>query len=112
MILVQWSCKVPKEESQSFFDFAIKKLKPLYESHGCRRYELFTPMDTRKKYFPYQITQEGNRYTEQLVFDDVKDFENLLKSIEGDSQSRQIIQEYEREFNVSSCNFIILTQKV
>jgi len=110
--MVQWSCEVPPEKLESFLQFAGEKLKPFHESHGCKRLELFTPMDVKKRYFSYQVTQERNRYTEQLIFDDLEDFENFLKAVEKDPRSKEIIESYDEEFNVSECRFIILTQEV
>lgn len=112
MIMVQWSCKVPPEKLKIFLQFARERLKPFHESHGCKRLELFTPMDVQKRYFSYQVSQERNRYTEQLIFDDLKEFENFLKAVEKDPHSREILGSYEKEFNVSDCSFILLTREV
>lgn len=112
MILVQWSCEIPTEKMEDFIKFVKEKLKPFHESHGCKRLELFTPMDPQKKYFSYQTAQAANRYTEQLIFNDLEDFEDLLETVEKDPRGKEIIESYGREFKVSSCAFMILTQKV
>lgn len=112
MILVQWSCEVPTEKLDNFVKFVKEKLKPLHESHGCKRLELFMPLKVQKKYFQYQFTQKGNRYTEQLIFNDLQDFENFLKAVGKDPRAKEILESYEKEFNVSSCSFTILAQKV
>jgi hypothetical protein len=112
LILVQWSCEIPLEEIECFIEFVKEKLKPFHESHGCKRLELFMPMELHKKYFPYQAVQKGNRYTEQLIFNDLKDFEKFLQAVEKDPRGKEITASYGREFNFSSCTFLILAQKV
>jgi len=112
LILVQWSCDVPDEELESFIRFCRDELKPFYESHGCKRFELFILIEVRKRYFSYQTTQKGNRYTEQLIFNAIEEFENLLEVVESDSHAKEIIESYGKKFHVSSCNFTILTQKI
>jgi len=111
LILVQWSCEVPLEKLEDFLKFATEKLKPLYESHYCKRYELFMPMEV-KKYFSYQFTQKKNKYTEQMVFKDLENFEEFLEVNEKDIRTREIIEKYIKKFNVSSCGFTILNQKI
>lgn len=69
-------------------------------------------METRKKYFSYHFTQKKNRYTEQVIFNDLKDFENFLEAIEKDTPAKKIIESYMKRFNASSCSFTVLTQKV
>ena len=110
--MVQWSCEVPPERLESFLRFAKEKLKLFHESHGCKRLEVFISMEIEKKYFSYQVSQKRNRYTEQLIFDDLKDFENFLEAVEKDPHSKEILESYDKEFNVSDCSFIILTQEV
>lgn len=112
MILVQWSCEIPLEKLEDFIKFVKEKLKPFHESHGCKRLQLFMPIELEKKYFPYQVTQERNRYTEQLIFNDLKDFESFLEAVEKDPRGKEITGSYGKRFNVSSCTFMILTQKV
>jgi len=112
LILVQWSCVVPQEETESFIQFCECELKPFYESHGCKRWELFMPAKDKKRYFSYQAFQEENRYTEQLIFDCIEDFENLLEVVRCDSNAKKVIESYEKRFHVSSCTFTILEQKV
>lgn len=82
MILVQWSGDVPQEKLESFLKFAEEKMKPFYKSHGCKRFELFMPMERKKRYFSYQITQKRNRYTEQVVFSDIEKFEKFIEEME------------------------------
>lgn len=112
MILVQWSCEIPLEKIDRFVKFAKEKLKPFHESHGCKRLELFTPMQVQKKCFSYQVKEKINRYTEQLIFNDLEDFESFLEAVEEDPHSKEILESYEKEFGVSSCEFIILKQEV
>ncbi len=112
MIMVQWSCDVPQEKVEGFLRFAKERLKPFFESRGCRRYELFTPMDSPKRYFSYQETPDTNRYTEQMVFDDVDDWDSFFESAEEDPEAREILASYEREFNVTSCAFMILNEEI
>lgn len=108
MILVQWSCEVPQENLEAFIDFAEKKLKPFYESYGCLGYELYFPMTTEKKYFPYHITEKKNRYTEQLIFEDLKDFEKFYDIVEKDKAAQDLVGMYVKVFGISDCNFKIL----
>jgi len=110
--MVQWSCEVPPEKLESFLRFAREKLKPFHESHGCKRLELFIPIDVKKRYFSYQVKQKRNRYTEQLIFRNLEDFENFLEAVEKDPHSKDILESYGKEFNVSDCSFTILTQEV
>lgn len=110
--MVQWSCEINPEKLEGFLKFAREELKPFYESHGCKRFELFMPAAVGKEFFSYQITQKRNRYTEQLIFGSLKDFENFLEAVEKDPQAEQVIGKYGREFNVSSCRFTVLTQTV
>lgn len=112
MIMVQWSCAIPLEKMEDFLKFAKDKLKPFHESYGCKRLELFIPLDVGKKFFPYQCTQKRNRYTEQLIFDDLKAFEDFLDVVKKDPQAEEIIGRYRREFNISSCRFTVLAQAV
>ncbi|MDH5494606.1 MAG: hypothetical protein OEY24_02740 [Candidatus Bathyarchaeota archaeon] len=112
MIMVQWSCEIPPEKLEDFVKFAKEKLKPFHESHGCKRVELFMPMEVQKKYFPYQTIHKRNRYIEQLIFDDLKAFEDFLDAVKKDPQAEEIIGRYGREFNVSSCSFTVLAQTV
>jgi len=109
--MVQWSCDVPLEKLESFLEFVEEKLKPFYELQGCMRYELFMPMEMKKKYFSFQVTQKRNRYIEQLIFNDVKDFENFLEAVEKDTHAKELMESYRKKFNVSSCSFTIFTQK-
>ena len=111
MIMAQWSCDVPLEKWEDFLKFVKKKLKPFYKSHGCRRHELFTSMDS-KKYFSYQITQKKNRCIEQLFFNDIEAFERFNNSVDTDSHAREIVGLYEKEFGVTSVIFMILREEV
>ena len=111
MIMAQWSCDVPLEKWEDFLVFAKEKLRPFYESHGCRRYELFISMDS-EKYFSYQFMQKNNRYVEQLFFDDIETFESFHKSVGTDSHALEMVGTYEKEFGVSSCSFVILREEV
>lgn len=112
LILVQWSCDVPLEKLENFLEFVEKKMKPCYESYGCKRYELFIPLDVKKQYFSFQVTSKRNRYIEQLVFNDVEAFEKFLETMEKDLHAKELTESYRKKFNVSSCSFTILTQKV
>ena len=112
MFLVQWSCEVPQDNLERFIAFAEKKLKPFYESYGCVCYELFFPITTEKKYFPYQITENKNRYTEQLLFSDFKDFEKFYESIEKEQAAQDIVGMYVKKFGITDCRFKILQQKI
>ena len=69
------------------------------------------PLKVEKKYFSYQIFPEKNRYTEQLIFNSVDDFRDFLGLNECDPKAKEIIDSYEKKFQVSSCNFTILEQK-
>lgn len=108
MILVQWSCEVPQKKLESFIRFTEDELKPFYESHGCKRWELFMPMEVEKKYFSYHTVQKANRYTEQLIFDSIGDFEKIPETVRNDSRAREIMENFGRKFGVSSCSFTIL----
>ncbi len=108
MILVQWSCEVPQENLRSFTNFAENKLKPFYESLGCVRYELFFPMSTEKQYFPYQIKEKKNRYSEQLIFETLEDFEKFYYTIEKDEAAQNMVGMYVKDYRISDCNFKIL----
>jgi len=112
LILVQWSCEIPPEKLDNFIEFVKEKLKPFHEWHGCKRLELFIPLKVQKKYFPYQVNQKGNKYIEQLIFNDLQDFENFLEAVGKDPHAKEILESYEKEFNVSSCTFTIQSQKV
>ncbi len=109
MIMAQWSCDVPLEKWEDFLKFAKEKLKPFYESHGCRRHELLTSMDS-KKYFSYQVVQKKNRYTEQLFFDDIEAFERFQKSVDTNSHVREMVGTYETKFGVTSVIFMIFRE--
>ncbi|MFX1327276.1 MAG: hypothetical protein ACFE91_03925 [Promethearchaeota archaeon] len=109
MILVQWSCEIPQEKLESFINFAKNKLKPFYESYRCMKYELLFPMITEKKFFPYQESEIKNRYTEQLVFKDIKDFDDFHKNIEKNQEAQDIVGMYVKEFEISNCSFKIFT---
>ena len=110
MILVQWSCEVPQEKLESFLNYAKNRLKPFYETHGCLRHELFFPMITDKKYFPYQISENKNRYTEQLLFKDLKDFNKFYERIEKERAAQEVVGMYTKEFEIINCKFKILMQ--
>ncbi|MFX1388392.1 MAG: hypothetical protein ACFE9M_14330 [Promethearchaeota archaeon] len=110
MILVQWSCEVPQENHENFVNLAKTKLKPFYESYGALRYELFFPLNTEKKYFSYHITENENRYTEQLLFENFKDFEILYDTIDKDKEAQNMVGRYVKDFGISNCNFKILKQ--
>lgn len=112
MILVQWSCEVPQEKKELFLNYAKEKLKPFYESFGCVRYELFFPITTKKKYFSYQISDKKNRYTEQLIFMDIKDFEKFYEAIEKDQNAQNLVGKYVKEFDISECNFKMLKHEL
>lgn len=112
LILVQWSCDIPQEKLEKFLNFAQQELKPFYESNGCKRYELFFPKITKRKYFSYHIPQKKNRYTEKLLFNDLKEFEKFFEFVEKDQTAKEILGKYGQKFNVSSCSFKILRQMV
>lgn len=69
-------------------------------------------MEVKKTYFPFQTAQKANRYTEQVVFNSIEEFENLLETVKKDPQATELMESYQKKFNVSSCNFTILAQKV
>jgi len=96
---------------KSFIKFCKDVVQPFYDSHGCRRYELFFASKVREQYFSYQVSQEENRYTEQFIFDSLKDFECFLKLNEFDPQAKEIVESYGKKFQVSSCIFTIFEQK-
>lgn len=109
--MAQWSYDVPLEKWEDFLRFIKKKLKPFYESHGWKRHELFTSLDS-KKYFSYQIVQKRNRCIEQLSFDDIEAFERFHSSVGTDSHVREMVGLYETEFGATSCSFMILKEEV
>ncbi|TFF85462.1 MAG: hypothetical protein EU517_01585 [Promethearchaeota archaeon] len=107
MILVQWSCEVPKLEREKFLNYARNKLKPFYKSNGCLRYELFFPMKTDKKYFSYHVDVNLNRYTECLTFKELKDFNKFYERIEKDKSAQKIVGKYRKQFKITECSFRI-----
>ena len=111
MIVAQWSCEVSQNKKESFLNYIKTTLKPFYESHGCLRYEIFFPLITDKKYFPYQISENETRYTEQLLFRDIKAFNKFYDSIEKDQNAQEVVGMYIKEFGINNCNFKILIQK-
>jgi len=108
MILAQWSCEVPQKNRERFISFAERKLKSFYESYGALRYELFFPMNTEKKYFPYHTIENENIYTEQLLFETFEDFEKLFDTIEKDKEAQKMVGMYAKDFGISNCNFKIM----
>jgi hypothetical protein len=70
------------------------------------------PLKVDKKYFSYQTAQDANRYTEQVIFNSIKDFEKLLETVEKESDARGIFESFAGRFNVSSCSFMIFEKKV
>jgi len=112
MILVQWSCEIPQENIENFLNFVEEKLKSFYKSYGCKRYELFFPIITDKKFFPYQLSEKKNRYTEQLIFTDIKDFEKFYEAVEKDQTAQEMVGMYVKEFGISACKFRILNQDI
>jgi hypothetical protein len=112
LIIAQWSCSVQPEKWEKFLKFAKDTLKPFYESHGCKRYELLTSIDMGTTYFSYQTTLERYSYIEQLLFNSVEDFERFHESTGVDPKSRETVAMYEKEFGVSSCSFMILNETV
>ena len=90
--MVQWSCEIPLEELDSFVEFVKEKLKPFHETHGCKRLELFMPLKVQKKYFRYQVSQKENRYVEQLIFNELKNFRIFFKNaINGKIYSKRVV---------------------
>ena len=83
-------------------------MKAFYESYGCLGYELYFPMTTEKKYFPYHITEKKNRYTEMLIFKDLKDFEKFYENVEKDESAQNLVGMYVKVFSISDCHFKIL----
>ncbi len=110
MLLAQWSCDVPLRNMDRFLEYVRKELKPFYLSHGCRRHELFLPLETERKYFSYQVKEKRGRYTEQLLFDDLAAFEAFLEAGERDPRGPEVLGSYEREFGVTGCRFTMLSQ--
>jgi len=94
-----------------FLEFVRKELKPFYLSQGCRRHELFRPLETERKYFSYQVQEKKGRYTEQLLFDDLEAFEAFLEATEKDPRGPEILGSYERVFGVTGTRFTVLTQE-
>ena len=47
-----------------------------------------------------------------MVFDDVDGWDSFFESAEEDPEAREILASYEREFNVSSCAFMILNEEI
>ncbi len=68
-------------------------------------------MTTEKKYFPYHNTEKKNRYTEQLIFDDLKDFEKFYDIVEKVKAAQELVGMYVKEFGISDCNFKILERR-
>ncbi len=110
MILAEWSCELPERLLDDFFQFAEQELKPFYESYGCERYELFIPVE--KKYFAYQIETKKTRYTEQILFPTLEDFERFLKEARKNPHAKEMTDSYRKKFRVKSVSFRILMQKV
>lgn len=65
-------------------------------------------MITEKQYFPYQITEKNNRYTEQLLFETHKDFEKFYDAIEKEKAAQDLVGMYVKGFGISNCDFKIL----
>jgi len=110
LILTEWSIDVPKEMLDDLFRFAREKLKPFYESHGCKKYALFVPIE--KRYFSYQVEVKKTRTTEQMIFEDLEDFEDFLENVREDPHGEEITGSYGKTFQASSVTFRVLTQKV
>jgi hypothetical protein len=108
MIVAEWSCEVPEEFMEEFLNWSREKLKPYYESHGCRKYSLFTAVE--KKYFSYQEMHSKMRYTEQFEFDDVGVFEKWLLEHDENPDAREVISGYRGRFKVHSCIIRVFEQ--
>jgi len=110
LILAEWSCELPERLLDDFFQFAEQKLKPFYESYGCKRYALFIPVE--KRYFAYQIEAKKTKYTEQILFSTIEDFERFLERVRRDPHAKEMTDSYRKKFRVKSVSFKTLTQKV
>jgi len=111
MIIAQWQYNVPKEKVDSFIKFAKEKLKPFWESMGCKSHTLF--VSTTKKFrFSYQEIEPRNKITEQLLFDKLEDFDEFLKKIYSTEEGRKLADSYEDKFNVTNLKIRVYEQVV
>jgi hypothetical protein len=111
MIIVQWQYNVPKEKFDEFVKFAKEKLKPFWESMGCKSHSMF--VSTRKRFrFSYQIIDPENKITEQLFFDKLEDFDAFLKKIYSTEEGRKLADSYEKIFGVTNLVIKIYEQVV
>lgn len=111
MIIAQWQYSVPKEKLNGFIKFAKEKLKPFWESMGCKSHSMY--ISTRKKFrFTYQAIEPENKITEQLIFDKLEDFEKFLKKIYSTKEGKKLADSYEEKFNVTNLVIRVYEQVV
>ena len=111
MIIAQWQYSVPKEKLGKFTEFAQEKLKPFWESMGCKSHSIY--VSTRKKFpFSYQIIEPENKITEQLIFDKLEDFDGFLKKIYSTEEGKKMADSYEEKFNVTDLSIKVYEQVV
>ena len=100
MIISQWQYNVPKEKLDEFIKFAKERLKPFWESMGCKSHSIYVST-SKKLRFSYQIIEPENKITEQLIFDKLEDFEEFLEKIYSTEEGKELADSYEKKFNVS-----------
>jgi quinol monooxygenase YgiN len=106
MIIAQWTFKIPKNRLEDFLKYSRKKIKPFWESHGCKFYSVY--QTTNKKLFPYQIMEDESSVTEHLVFGNIEDFEKFIKFVRENKEASEIAESYEKLFSATEIKLKLL----
>lgn len=111
MIIAQWTCEVPPEKREALLRFVTSEMKAIYVAKGCIRHELYVPLASATKYFPFHRDLDPSVYVEQLAFTDTKSFEEFLAAMDEDPASKAAADRYEAEFGVFHCAFTLLSEE-
>ncbi len=111
MIIAQWTCEVPPANQRSLLRFATTEMRSIYRSHGCLRNEIYVPVQSTKKYFPFHGNLKATQVVEQLAFPDLKTFESFLESMAKDPTASAATDRYMGEFGVFNCTFTVLSDE-
>lgn len=107
MKIIEYRYTIPLDKRDEFLEYAKSTLKPTWQKHGCKKYEL--SVVSSSVYVGRQIVEEG-AFIERLYFEDDFDLKNFYN--DALTYDKEKTRAYEDRFLASSIELRVLNVMV